>query len=111
MKISYRWLKRYLQVDLSPERVAEILTDTGLEVEGVEEVELDPNQMPDIYIKNLLKVENKDDIDMVLKLFKNKWLFMVNEDELDFKGMIVNDNIEWLEDPPEELIKLLGLDD
>ena len=39
MKISYRWLKRYLQVDLSPERVAEILTDTGLEVEGVEEVE------------------------------------------------------------------------
>ena len=67
--------------------------------------------MPDIYIKNLLKVENKDDIDMVLKLFKNKWLFMVNEDELDFKGMIVNDNIEWLEDPPEELIKLLGLDD
>ena len=39
MKISYRWLKLYLQVNLSPERVAEILTDTGLEVEGVEEVE------------------------------------------------------------------------
>src|SRR6056300_1405137 len=39
MKISYRWLKRYLEVDLSPERVAEILTDTGLEVEGVDEVE------------------------------------------------------------------------
>ena len=33
MKISYRWLKRYLHLDLSPERVAEP-TDTGLEVEG-----------------------------------------------------------------------------
>ena len=39
MKISYRWLKRYLNIDLSPERVAELLTDTGLEVEGIEEVE------------------------------------------------------------------------
>lgn len=33
MKISYNWLKQYLQIDLAPEAVAEILTATGLEVE------------------------------------------------------------------------------
>ncbi len=39
MKISYKWLKDYLDFDLSPEEVSRILTDTGLEVEGLEEVE------------------------------------------------------------------------
>ena len=39
MNVSYTWLKRYLPVDLDPARVDEILTDTGLEVEGVQEVE------------------------------------------------------------------------
>ncbi len=36
MKVSYNWLKDYLDFDLSPERVGELLTDTGLEVEGIE---------------------------------------------------------------------------
>jgi phenylalanyl-tRNA synthetase beta chain len=39
MKISYKWLKDYLDFDLSPIEVSHILTDTGLEVEGLEEVE------------------------------------------------------------------------
>ena len=39
MNISYTWLKRYLPVTLDPKRVDELLTDTGLEVEGVNEVE------------------------------------------------------------------------
>ncbi|MCB2195522.1 MAG: phenylalanine--tRNA ligase subunit beta [Bacteroidetes bacterium] len=39
MKISYNWLKDYIQTDLSVNQIAEILTDTGLEVEGVEEFE------------------------------------------------------------------------
>jgi phenylalanyl-tRNA synthetase beta chain len=39
MKISYKWLKDYLDFDLTPEEVSRILTDTGLEVEGLEEVE------------------------------------------------------------------------
>ena len=37
MKISYNWLKDYLDFDLTPIRVGELLTDTGLEVEGIEE--------------------------------------------------------------------------
>ena len=36
MNISYNWLKRYIDTDLPAEKVAEILTDIGLEVEGFE---------------------------------------------------------------------------
>ena len=36
MKISYRWLRDYIQTSLSPEEIAEILTSIGLEVESLE---------------------------------------------------------------------------
>ena len=36
MKISYNWLKTYLDTDLSTDELAVIMTDIGLEVEGVE---------------------------------------------------------------------------
>ena len=36
MKISYNWLSRYIKTDLELERIGEILTDIGLEVEGIE---------------------------------------------------------------------------
>lgn len=39
MKISYNWLKNYINTDLSAEEVSRILTDTGLEVEGIEHFE------------------------------------------------------------------------
>lgn len=39
MKISYNWLKQYVNIDLDPEKVAELLTDCGLEVEGLEKTE------------------------------------------------------------------------
>lgn len=39
MKISYHWLKKYININADPEEIAAILTDTGLEVEGVEAVE------------------------------------------------------------------------
>ncbi|MDR2886763.1 MAG: phenylalanine--tRNA ligase subunit beta [Bacteroidales bacterium] len=37
MKISYNWIKDYLKIDHEPEKIADILTCTGLEVEGIEE--------------------------------------------------------------------------
>ena len=39
MKISYTWLKDYLNTTLTPETIGEILTDIGLELEGMEIVE------------------------------------------------------------------------
>jgi phenylalanyl-tRNA synthetase beta chain len=34
MKVSYNWLKDYIHLDMPPEKVAELLTGCGLEVEG-----------------------------------------------------------------------------
>ena len=39
MKISYSWLKSYINTDLSPEETARVLTDIGLEVEALVRVE------------------------------------------------------------------------
>ncbi|MHC1708459.1 MAG: phenylalanine--tRNA ligase subunit beta [Bacteroidales bacterium] len=36
MKVSLQWLKRYLELDLSVERISELLTGCGLEVESTE---------------------------------------------------------------------------
>ncbi|SEQ97312.1 phenylalanyl-tRNA synthetase beta subunit [Hyunsoonleella jejuensis] len=36
MKISYNWLKQFIDIDWSPEQTSELLTDLGLEVEGLE---------------------------------------------------------------------------
>ena len=36
MKISYNWLKNYIDVDVALNKLCEILTDTGLEVEGTQ---------------------------------------------------------------------------
>ena len=39
MNISYNWLKEYVDFDLTPQQVAEVLTSIGLETGGVEEVQ------------------------------------------------------------------------
>ncbi|MCP4553161.1 MAG: phenylalanine--tRNA ligase subunit beta [Bacteroidetes bacterium] len=39
MKISYNWLKRYINVDVESVKLAELLTDCGLEVEGWEMIQ------------------------------------------------------------------------
>jgi len=38
MNISYNWIKQYLDINLDPEIVSTLLTDCGLEVEGLEKV-------------------------------------------------------------------------
>lgn len=36
MRISYNWLKQFIKTDWTPEQTGELLTDLGLEVEGIE---------------------------------------------------------------------------
>src|SRR5687767_9526669 len=40
MKISYSWLKNYIDLDISPEETARLLTNCGLEVESVEKFQI-----------------------------------------------------------------------
>jgi phenylalanyl-tRNA synthetase beta chain len=39
MKISYNWLKEYIDIDIDPDSLGKLLTNTGLEVEGIEKYE------------------------------------------------------------------------
>lgn len=39
MKISLNWLKEFIEINESPEEISDVLTQTGLEVEGLEKVE------------------------------------------------------------------------
>lgn len=63
MKISYNWLRTYLPVDLSPERMAEILTQTGLEVEGVDRSEAIPGGLKGLVIGEVLECKPHENAD------------------------------------------------
>jgi phenylalanyl-tRNA synthetase beta chain len=63
MNISLNWLKDYIDIDLDPVKVGEILTDIGLEVEGEEEVESIKGRLEGIvigYVKECGKHPNAD---------------------------------------------------
>ena len=55
MNISYNWLKEYVSFDLSPEKVAEILTFIGLEVEEMETVEDIPGGLEGVVVAQVLE--------------------------------------------------------
>ncbi len=50
MKISYNWLKQFLPILPSPEKLSTILTDIGLEVEHLEKVQLIPGGLDGLLI-------------------------------------------------------------
>ncbi|WP_299528002.1 phenylalanine--tRNA ligase subunit beta, partial [uncultured Lutibacter sp.] len=54
MKISYNWLKQFLKVDWEAEKTGELLTDLGLEVEGIETVESIKGSLEGIVIGKVL---------------------------------------------------------
>jgi len=39
MNVSYKWLKEYVDFDMTPQQVADALTSVGLEVDAIEEVQ------------------------------------------------------------------------
>ena len=63
MKISYNWLKEYINVDLEPKKVAELLTETGLEVEGIEKVESVKGGLKGVVIGEVLTKEKHPNAD------------------------------------------------
>ncbi len=54
MKISYNWLKQFLKVDWEAEKTGELLTDLGLEVEGIETVESIKGSLKGIVVGKVL---------------------------------------------------------
>ena len=63
MKISFNWLKEYINITDSPEQVSEILTATGLEVEVLEKIEAIKGGLSDLVIGKVLTSEKHPNAD------------------------------------------------
>lgn len=57
MNISYKWLKEYVDFELTPQHVAEALTSCGLEVGGLEEVQTIRGGLKGLYVGKVLTCE------------------------------------------------------
>ena len=54
MNISYKWLKEYVDFNLSPQEVCDALTSTGLEVDALEEVQSIKGGLKGLYVGKVL---------------------------------------------------------
>lgn len=63
MNISFNWLKNYVDLDLTAEQTAKVLTDIGLEVEGFEKVETIRGGLNGVVVGEVLTCEDHPDSD------------------------------------------------
>jgi phenylalanyl-tRNA synthetase beta chain len=63
MKISYNWLKEYIEVDLPADQVAEMLTFCGLEVEAIEPFESIKGGLNGLVVGEVITKEKHPDAD------------------------------------------------
>ena len=71
MKISYSWLKDYIKIDQSPEEISAILTQIGLEVGSVEEVETVKGGLKGLVIGEVLTCKKHPNSDHLSKTTVN----------------------------------------
>ncbi len=63
MNISYKWLKEYVDFELSPQEVCDALTSEGLEVDSLEEVQSIRGGLKGLYVGKVLTCEQHPDSD------------------------------------------------
>ena len=63
MKISYNWLKQFIKIDWSAEKTSELLTDLGLEVEGLETFQSIKGGLKGIKVGHVLTCEQHPNAD------------------------------------------------
>ena len=63
MKISYKWLKEYVDFTLTPQETAEALTSTGLEVGSLDEIQSIKGGLKGLYVGKVLTCESHPDSD------------------------------------------------
>ena len=69
MKISYNWLKQFIKIDWDAEKTGELLTDLGLEIEGIEPFESIKGGLKGIVVGHVLECEQHPNADR-LKITK-----------------------------------------
>jgi len=63
MKISYNWLKQFIKIDWNAEKTGELLTDLGLEIEGIERYESVKGGLEGIVVGEVLTCEQHPNAD------------------------------------------------
>lgn len=63
MKISYNWLKQFINLDWDAEKTGELLTDLGLEVEGIESFETIKGGLDGVVVGKVLNCEKHPNAD------------------------------------------------
>ena len=63
MKISYNWLKNYIDTDLTIDEISAILTNIGLEVEGVEKVGGAKDYLENVIVGHVISTEKHPNAD------------------------------------------------
>ena len=63
MKISYNWLKRYIDIDMDVKELGEMLTDSGLEVEGIEKFQSVKGGLEGIVIGEVISCDKHPNAD------------------------------------------------
>ncbi len=63
MKISYNWLKQFIKIDWDAEKTGDLLTDLGLEVEGLQKFESIKGGLNGIVVGHVLECEQHSNAD------------------------------------------------
>ena len=74
--------------------------------------ELDAEKMADFFVGDNDSIsEAVSDSTTTYKLLKTKYIFLEGTEEMEFKGCVEDGKITWTEDIPDDLLKMLGMED
>ena len=63
MKISYNWLKQFIKIDWDAVKTGNLLTDLGLEIEGIEPYQSVPGGLVGVVVGRVLTCEKHPNAD------------------------------------------------
>lgn len=63
MKVSYNWLKNYIDTEINPEKISDLLTDSGLEIDGINKIQSIKGGLEGLIVGEVLSKEKHPDAD------------------------------------------------
>ena len=100
MNISYKWLKEYVDFDMTAEEVGKALTSMGLEVEAVEEVQSIKGGLQGLVVGQVLTCEPHPNSDHMHVTTVDEGNGVVDREMENFMRVAsqTDDSVMWLDD-------------